>query len=131
MDIGARLKDLRDAKNLSQANIEKRTGLLRCYISRVENGHVSPSMETLEKITRALRVPLFHVFYSGEKPPVARTETIPKGWGSTGRDARTLERLRRLLSRMNAREVDLLMTVAQTTVKSWKTKKRPVKRGTL
>ena len=36
MDIGRRLAALREEKKLSQGDIEKRTGLLRCYISRVE-----------------------------------------------------------------------------------------------
>ena len=49
MIIGDRLKDLREAKHFSQGEIEKRTGLLRCYVSRVENGHTVPAVETLEK----------------------------------------------------------------------------------
>jgi hypothetical protein len=40
--IGDRLRAVREAKNLSQDDIEERTGLLRCYISRVENGHTVP-----------------------------------------------------------------------------------------
>ena len=54
MVIGDRLKTLREAKDLSQGDIEQRTGLLRCYVSRVENGHTVPSLETLEKFARAL-----------------------------------------------------------------------------
>ncbi len=54
MVIGDRLRDLREEKQLSQGDIEQRTGLLRCYISRVENGHTVPSIETLEKLARAL-----------------------------------------------------------------------------
>jgi len=57
MVIGSRLKELRESKNLSQGDIEKRTGLLRCYISRVENGHTVPAIETLEKMARSLEVP--------------------------------------------------------------------------
>jgi transcriptional regulator with XRE-family HTH domain len=57
MVIGNRLKELRES-NLSQGDIEKRTGLLRCYISRVENGHTVPAVETLEKMARALEVPV-------------------------------------------------------------------------
>ena len=49
MIVGDRLKAIRETKDLSQGDIEKRTGLLRCYISRVENGHTVPSIETLEK----------------------------------------------------------------------------------
>lgn len=57
MMIGDRLRTLREAKNLSQGDIEVRTGLLRCYTSRVENGHTVPSVGTLEKYARALEMP--------------------------------------------------------------------------
>ncbi len=66
MMIGNRLKELRESKQLSQGDIEKRTGLLRCYISRVENGHTVPAIETLEKMARALEVPMYRLFHDGE-----------------------------------------------------------------
>jgi transcriptional regulator with XRE-family HTH domain len=44
MVIGDRLRALREEKKLSQGDIEHRTGLLRCYISRVENGHTVPAV---------------------------------------------------------------------------------------
>lgn len=69
MIIGDRLRVLREQKNFSQGEIEKRTGLLRCYISRVENGHTVPAVETLEKFARALEVPIYQLFYDGEEPP--------------------------------------------------------------
>ena len=47
---------------VSRGDIEKRTGLLRCYISRVENGHTVPSVDTLEKMARALEVPMYRLF---------------------------------------------------------------------
>ena len=50
MVIGDRLKQLRDEKSLSQGDIERKTGLLRCYISRVENGQTVPAVQTLEKM---------------------------------------------------------------------------------
>jgi transcriptional regulator with XRE-family HTH domain len=53
MIIGDRLCAIREQKNLSQGDIEHRCGLLRCYISRVENGHTVPNVETLEKWARA------------------------------------------------------------------------------
>ena len=65
MVIGDRLKQLRESKKLSQGDIEKRTGLLRCYISRVENGHTVPAVETLEKMARALEVPMYQLFSCG------------------------------------------------------------------
>ena len=69
MIIGDRLREMREEKKLSQGDIEKRTGLLRCYISRVENGHTVPAIETLEKLARALECPLYQLFYEGEEPP--------------------------------------------------------------
>jgi transcriptional regulator with XRE-family HTH domain len=124
MVIAERLKALREQKNLSQGEIEKRTGLLRCYISRVENGHTVPAIETLEKMARAMEVPLYQIFYDGEKPP----ESIPKpignkGWGSSGRDARTLNKFRRLMNRTEEADRKLLLFMAQ---KMSQRKARPV-----
>src|SRR5271155_1576580 len=114
MVIGDRLRALRVQKNLSQGDIEKRTGLLRCYISRVENGHTVPAIETLEKLARAMSVPLYQIFYDGEKPPAPR---LPKfddgGWGSSGRDARMLSRFRRLMGRTDTADLKLLLFMAQ------------------
>ncbi len=67
MKIGRKLRELRDAQNLSQGDIEKRSGLLRAYTSRVENGHVSPSIATLQKYADALGVPLYALFYEGPR----------------------------------------------------------------
>ena len=69
MIIGDRLRELREAKKLSQGDIEQRTGLLRAYISRVENGHTVPAVETLERIARALEIPIYQLMYEGENPP--------------------------------------------------------------
>jgi transcriptional regulator with XRE-family HTH domain len=73
MVIGERIRAIRETKNLSQGDIEGRSGLLRCYISRVENGHTVPSLETLERFARALEVPLHELFYEGDVPPVMPT----------------------------------------------------------
>lgn len=68
MVIGDRLRDIRKQKNFSQGEMEKRTGLLRYYISRVENGHAVPVIGTLEKIARAFEVPMYQLFYDAERP---------------------------------------------------------------
>ncbi len=114
MVIGERLKALREQKNMSQGDIEKRTGLLRCYISRVENGHTVPAIETLEKMARAMEVPMYQLFYDGEKPPALKLpKTDGGGWGSSGRDARMLNRFRRLMSRTDNSDLKLLLFMAQ------------------
>jgi len=118
MIIGERLRSLREDKKFSQGDIEKRTGLLRCYISRVENGHTVPAIETLEKMARALEVPLYQLFYDGEEPP--ELPNLPKrksadeiAWGSTGKEARFLGRFRRLLGRIDEGDRRLLLYMAQ------------------
>jgi transcriptional regulator with XRE-family HTH domain len=69
MEIGRRLRELRESRKLSQGDIEVRTGLLRCYTSRVENGHTVPSVETIEKYANALGIPLFAFFPNDTNAP--------------------------------------------------------------
>jgi transcriptional regulator with XRE-family HTH domain len=118
MIIGDRLREMREAKKLSQGDIEKRSGLLRCYISRVENGHTVPALETLEKMARALEVPLYQLFYEGEEPPVLpnllkRKSSDEGAWGSTGREARFLSKLGRLLGKTDEKNRKLVLFMAQ------------------
>ncbi len=113
MMIGERLRTLRAEKKMSQGEIQNRTGLLRCYISRVENGHTVPSLDTLEKLARALEIPMYQLFYDGQEPPALRTfSTISSNgddWGRTGKWAAFLDRLRVLLSKMNHADRQLLL----------------------
>ncbi|MGC1675677.1 MAG: helix-turn-helix transcriptional regulator [Candidatus Acidiferrales bacterium] len=115
MLIGERLKALREQGNMSQGDIEARTGMLRVYISRVENGHTVPSIPTLEKMARALEIPLYALFYDGEEPPepMIPAPRLPTSWGSSGRDARTVRRFRSLMRRMGKCELKLLLFMAQ------------------
>ncbi len=118
MIIGERLRQIREQKNLSQGDIERKTGLLRCYISRVENGHTVPAVGTLEKLARALEIPLYQLFYDGENPPAI--PALPKQekgaaaeWGASGKRARVWQRFHTLLSRMDAGDRSLLLFMAQ------------------
>lgn len=118
MVIGDRLRELREAKKMSQGDIEKRTGLLRCYISRVENGHTVPAIETLEKLARALEIPMYQLFYDGDKPP--ELANLPKRktadditWGSSGKNALFLNKLRKCLSKAEETDRKLIMVMAQ------------------
>jgi transcriptional regulator with XRE-family HTH domain len=117
MIVGERLRELREQRNFSQGEIEKRTGLLRCYISRVENGHTVPAVETLEKFARALEIPMYQLLYDGDAPPKVPALLKKKAngkpeWGSSGRDARTLIKLRQLLSKATAEDQQLLLAIA-------------------
>jgi transcriptional regulator with XRE-family HTH domain len=115
--IGDRLRELREGKKLSQGDIEQRTGLLRCYISRVENGHTVPAVETLEKFARALEVPIYQLFYDGEVPPeppsLLKRKTDSKLFGASGKNARVLAKFRKFLSQTDAKNQSILLLMAQ------------------
>jgi len=118
MQIGQRLRELREAKKFSQGEIEQRTGLLRCYVSRVENGHTVPSIETLEKFARALEVPTYQLFVGAEEhpDPVIRSirETATRtSFGKNLRERRYMIQLWRLFEKMHKTNRALLLVLAQ------------------
>lgn len=114
MIIGDRLRQIRISKEMSQGDIEQKTGLLRCYVSRVENGHTVPAVETLEKFCRALDVPMYKLFYEGEKPP--KILDLPKDdklFGSSGKDAAVLRKIRIALGKMSKSDIRIIVPMAQ------------------
>jgi transcriptional regulator with XRE-family HTH domain len=113
MVIGERLKDLREQKEMSQGDVEKRTGLLRCYISRVENGHTVPSVETLEKMARALEIPMYRLFTDDTrvKKPDIPAQAIPSRVVNTKQD-REIRSFAKLFSRMDDRRRGLVLYMA-------------------
>ncbi|HXX24514.1 MAG TPA: helix-turn-helix transcriptional regulator [Terriglobia bacterium] len=120
MLIGTRLRQLREQKQMSQGDIEERTGLLRCYVSRVENGHTVPSLETLERFAGVLDVPLYQLFFSGEEAPPTPSltprsslEEITGDNGDKGQDAQFLMKLKNLLSRLAEPDRDVILSLAK------------------
>jgi transcriptional regulator with XRE-family HTH domain len=118
MMIGDRLRELCEHKNMSQGDIRKRSGLIKSYVSRVENGHIVPALETLEKFARALGVPIYQLFYDGEKPP--NPPDLRNGrphnrltWGASGIQVRMLLKFRRALGKIDERNRKLLLSVAR------------------
>lgn len=119
MVIGRRLRKLREERTLSQGDIEKRTGLLRCYISRVENGHTVPSLETLERLAAALEVPLYQLFYEGDDPPalpnLSNRQTPEELVLSEEQEkqVRFFEKVKRVLDKIEEKDRQLLLYMAQ------------------
>ena len=124
MDIGRRIFELREAKGMSHGDIEEKSGLLRCYNSRVENGHTVPALETLEKMARALDMPLYALLYDGnELPRVEEPEGPADDWTSQIKGERVFKKLRRALAQMSDTDRQLLLKMAEKIV----TAKRPKK----
>ena len=111
MLIGDRLRILREAKGLSQGDIEKIAGVRRCYVSRVENDHTTPTIETLEKWAKALGLPVYAIFYQmkSQPAPPALDSSLP---AETPKDRKFILRLRKSLGRMQAEDRELLFRFA-------------------
>jgi transcriptional regulator with XRE-family HTH domain len=118
MDVGNRLKQFRELRGLSQGKIEERTGLLRSYVSRVENGHTVPSVETLEKFARALEVPLYQLLYEGKKTPKSAKTPAQEieDWASRGKGRRIFSKLQNALGKMSVSDRALLLYMAAKMV---------------
>jgi transcriptional regulator with XRE-family HTH domain len=120
--IGDRLRAFREYKALSQVDMEKRTGLFRYYISRVENGHTIPTLETLTRFARALEVPVFHLVYEEDgpyEPPVlpGSASSLESSVSLSKRDLRLLEQVNILFSRLRDGDRELLAALARRMVK--------------
>jgi len=118
MFIAERLRRLRELKNLSQGDIERRTGLLRCYVSRVENGHTVPALETLEKFARALEVKMYELLY--EEPesqqPANGSCSGHNDWATPRRGRGMLTKLKHALSHMSEKDRATLLFTAEKMV---------------
>ena len=115
MEIGTKLRELREAKNLSQGDIEKRTGLRSAYTSRVEHGHTVPTIETLEKYARVLEVPLYRLFTDAESvkvPTLLGSESDNSSWG-TRKQRNEFQQLTKAVSRMDEQDRKLLLSMAE------------------
>jgi transcriptional regulator with XRE-family HTH domain len=113
MVIGQQVKVLREQKNMSQGDIEKRTGLLCCYISRVENGHTVPSIDTLEKLARAFEVPLYRLFTDQDhvkKPNIPAEDKVSRA--ASSKQEREIWAFANYYSRMRDKDRGLLIHMA-------------------
>jgi transcriptional regulator with XRE-family HTH domain len=106
--IGERLRTIRESKNLSQGDIEQRTGMLRCYTSRVENGHTVPSIDTLQKYAQALEIPLYQLFYDGEGAPKKIKGLDLDGSQLSNSERREIESLGRKFTKLKERDKGLV-----------------------
>jgi transcriptional regulator with XRE-family HTH domain len=118
MIIGDRIRSLREIKGLSQGDVEKRSGMLRCYISRVENGHTVPSLETMEKFARALEVPLHQFFYEGAEPPESLVMPSAGDVALRGERHSALGQLAEVFSKLTSQDQQFLIQAAQRLNKS-------------
>ncbi|MGB6481941.1 MAG: helix-turn-helix transcriptional regulator [Candidatus Acidiferrales bacterium] len=122
MQIGQRLREVRDAKKLSHGDLERRTGLLRCYISRVENGPTVPSVETIEKFARAFEIPTYQLFIGKDQQPnrmphALRAAGRERPFGKTSKEEQYFIKFWRLLSKVSEHDRTLLFAVARGMAK--------------
>ncbi len=109
MNIGETIRNFRLQKGLSQGDIEKRTGLLRCYLSRVENGHTIPSLDTLAKIATAMDLPLAQ-FFAEAHSDNGSGKAVPQ---LTDDEVRFLTQIRRYSSNLNESDRKLVLAMVK------------------
>jgi transcriptional regulator with XRE-family HTH domain len=107
MKIGTTIRAHRLQKGLSQGDIEKKTGLLRCYLSRVENGHTVPSLDTLSKIAVALDLPIAQFFAEDSVGHQFNTQRL------TDDELRFLTQIRRYSTNLNESDRKLLLAMVK------------------
>lgn len=117
MIIGERIRTLRERKGLTQGDIEKRSSLLRCYISRVENGHTIPTLENLERFARALEVPLSELFSEGDEMSASSSVTEEHIALASTSDS-SVHRLTALFERLTRRDREFLIQTAERLIKT-------------
>lgn len=110
MNIGDTIRNFRLQKNMSQGDIEKRTGLLRCYLSRVENGHTIPSLDTLAKIATAMELPLAQFFADHAPENGAAGKTAPQ---LSEDDVRFYSQLKRYTPNLNESDRKLVIAMVK------------------
>jgi transcriptional regulator with XRE-family HTH domain len=106
INIGVTIRNFRLQRGMSQGDIEKRTGLLRCYLSRVENGHTVPSLDTLQKIASALDLALSQFFAEDSAKEV-------QGMTLSGEEVRFLTQVQRYSSNLNESDRRLLLAMVR------------------
>jgi len=116
MNIGETIRSYRLQKGMSQGDIEKRTGLLRCYLSRVENGHTIPSLDTLAKIAGAMELPLAQFFAENAHNDghLGRTPQL------SDEDVRFLSQVRRYSANLNESDRKLVLAMVKKMAASAK-----------
>lgn len=73
MNVGPQIRKLRLERGLSQGDVEKRTGILRCYQSRIEHGKTSPGIDLLQKMATAFGVRVSEFLPASEIQPSSVT----------------------------------------------------------
>ena len=109
MNIGETIRSYRLQKGMSQGDIEKRTGLLRCYLSRVENGHTIPSLDTLAKIAGAMDIPLAQ-FFADHEAEAPNGKNLPQ-WSED--EVRFLTQFRRYSNNLNDSDRKLVLAMVK------------------
>jgi transcriptional regulator with XRE-family HTH domain len=116
--LGMRLRTLREQKGFSQGDLEERTGLLRCYISSVEHSHTVPSVDTLDRIARALEVPLHSLFCDCAEARLRMPRLAGRANPRSEEDRRFLRLLRRHVCYLNDQHRSLLLFLVRTMART-------------
>jgi transcriptional regulator with XRE-family HTH domain len=78
MQLGARVRTARQQRHLTVAALAEASNLTKGFISQVEAGKSNPSLDSLERIARALQVPLNSFFLASQRTDEPGAPPAPK-----------------------------------------------------
>jgi transcriptional regulator with XRE-family HTH domain len=93
MTLGEKIRKLRRSHKMTLQNVATETGYSKALISRIENDSVSPSINSLLKITKALGISLYELFAAVEGKDPALVKKKERATGSLAGDAIKVEGL--------------------------------------
>jgi len=70
--FGHRVRELREAKGLSQEELAFKVGVHRTYLGGIERGERNPSLKNIDLIAKALEISLAELFLFKERKPGAK-----------------------------------------------------------
>ncbi len=76
MSIGDHIRDVRWDHRLNQSELARRAGIAQNTLSRIELGLHTPSLATLEKLARAMGVPVEDLLREGDKQTAPLTVAL-------------------------------------------------------
>ena len=77
MSVGKAVLRIRQKQGLTQREVGLRARLATSYISRIENGHIQPTMTTLSRLARALEIPVAGIFQVGGDADATEAKVCP------------------------------------------------------
>ncbi|UWQ51573.1 XRE family transcriptional regulator [Leisingera caerulea] len=91
LDLGARVRELRKARDWTLEHAANQAGLARSTLSKIENGQMSPTYEALKKLAEGLQITIPQLFTPPQRDQVNGRMTVTKSGDGSAHATATYE----------------------------------------